>query len=203
MYRTNLNLGCEREEKRPLLWFDPFWDPFGEPGFEAMRRPIVEQFPDGPNPYTFVLNDPVNEWDSLGLAPGGPYHPPPGVSLKCLPSDSCGRLSAKMVLLMRMIASHTGWDRIMAPPRGGGRHAAEIADLWRAYATCQAIHVIKNCQNPKPPSCWDRIIQKVPGSDQMWNTIAFGGAVVAVVAGGGAVIIGTGGAAAPALAPAF
>jgi RHS repeat-associated protein len=190
-------------------WYDPNlqrWpnpDPIGEPGFEAIRRTMVNQYADGPNLYTFVLNDPLNKVDYLGLAPGGPYHPPSGVSLSCDASDSCGRLRAKMTLLMRMIASHTGWDQTMPPPRGGGRHADEIADLWRAYARCQAIHAGKNCEDPRPPRCWERVILKVPGSDEAWNRLAVGGAVVAIVAGGGAIIIGTGGAAAPILAPAF
>jgi RHS repeat-associated protein len=176
-------------------------DPLGEPGFEAIRRPLVNENADGPNLYTFVLNDPLNEVDYLGLAPGGPYHPPSGVSLSCDPSDSCGRLGAKMTLLMKMIASHTGWDRTMPPPRGGGRHADEIADLWRAYARCQAIHAAKNCQDPKPPSCWERVILKVPGSDQTWQHIGTGCAIVGGAAACGAIIIGTGGAAAPVLAP--
>ena len=29
-----------------------------------------------------------------------------------------------------MITSHTGWDLAMPPPRGGNRHAVEIAQLW-------------------------------------------------------------------------
>ncbi len=178
-------------------------DPIGETGFETIRNPVVHEYADGPNLYTFVLNDPFDKVDYLGLASGGPYHPPSGVSLSCDPSDSCGRLRAKMTLLMRMIASHTGWDRNMPPPRGGGRHADEIADLWRAYARCQAIHAGKNCVDPAPPKIWERVLCRVPGSDQAWQRVATGGAVVAIVAGGGAIIIGTGGAATPVLLPAF
>ena len=44
-----------------------------------------------------------------------------------------------MYLLERMIASHTGWDMIMPPPRGGGRHADEIGQFWKQWADCQAI----------------------------------------------------------------
>jgi RHS repeat-associated protein len=190
-------------------WYDPSlqrWinrDPIGEPGFETTRRPLVNEYADGPNLYAFVLNGPLNEVDYCGLSPGGPYHPPSGVSLSCDPSDSCGRIGAKMTLLMRMIASHTGWDRTMPPPRGGRRHADEIADLWRAYAKCQALHAAKNCQDPRPPKCWERVIMKVPGSDQAWQNIGTGCLIVGGAAAGAAIFICTGGAAAPVLAPAF
>ncbi len=90
---------------------------------------------------------------------------------------------------MRMIASHTGWDRKMPPPRGGGRHADEIADLWRAYAKCQAIHAAKSCQDPKPPKIWERVICKVPGSAETWNKVAVGSGIVGAAAGAGAIVI--------------
>lgn len=52
-----------------------------------------------------------------------------------------------MFALMKMINSHQGWDRHMPPPRGGGRHATEIAGLWTAYAKCQRMYADKNCEN--------------------------------------------------------
>jgi RHS repeat-associated protein len=182
------------------LW--PNRDPIGEMGFEAIRRPMLNEYTDVPNLYAFVLNEPLNKVDYFGLAPGGPYHPPSGVSLSCDQSDSCGRIRAKMTILMRMIASHTGWDRNMPPPRGGRRHSDEIDDLWRAYAKCQEIHYAKNCRDPRPPKCWERVILKVPGSDQAWKNIGTGCLIVGGAVACGAIIIGTGGSAVtvPALA---
>ena len=106
----------------------------------------------GLDTYVYVDDNPINDWDQFGLAPGGPYHPPAGVSLKCTGDDSCPMLKAKMWLLMRMIQSHQLWDWINPPPRGGGRHAQEIADLWRAYANCQSLQakVCKSCPPPPP-----------------------------------------------------
>jgi RHS repeat-associated protein len=98
----------------------------------------------GVNLYVYLLNSAPNLTDSAGLS-GGPWHPPDGVSLSCDNSDSCRSSRAKMVLLMRSIASHEGWDRNMPPPRGGGRHHIEIGYLWRAYAKCQAIAEV-NCR---------------------------------------------------------
>jgi hypothetical protein len=43
------------------------------------------------------------------------------------------------------------WDWLNPPPRGGGRHAKEIGDLWRAYANCQALHKVK-CEGCLPES---------------------------------------------------
>jgi hypothetical protein len=170
------------------------------------RDPIEEE--GGINLYSFTLENPINEVDYFGFAPGGPYHPPggpyhppDGVSTRCDPSDSCGRLTAKMAVLMKMLASHTGWDRNMSSPRGGRRHSKEIADLWRAYARCQLLHKAKKCMDPEKPRCWERVIERVPGSDKVWNNIAVGAAVTAVVAGSIGVVL-TGGAAAPVLEPA-
>jgi uncharacterized protein RhaS with RHS repeats len=100
--------------------------------------------------YTYVNDNPVSDYDETGLAPGGPYHPPEGTSLKCTGDDGCTMLKGKMWVLMRMINSHQLWDWINPPPRGGGRHAKEIADLWRAYANCQALHA-KKCEGNCPP----------------------------------------------------
>jgi RHS repeat-associated protein len=102
--------------------------------------------------YTYVNDAPVSDWDETGEGPsGGPYHPPEGTGLKCTGDDGCAMLKGKMWVLMRMINSHQMWDWINPPPRGGGRHAKEIADLWRAYANCQALHA-KKCEGNCPPS---------------------------------------------------
>jgi RHS repeat-associated protein len=99
------------------------------------------------NLYAYVLNNPVTLTDPLGLEPAGPYHPPPGVSTGCTPADSCEQILKKMWLLQQMIKSHEGWDRNVPPPRGGPRHAEEIAQLWRAYARCQDLALVK-CKCP-------------------------------------------------------
>src|SRR6185437_11195140 len=94
----------------------------------------------------------ISEADATGLDPsGGPYHPKPEaqVKLKCTDDDTCTMLSGKMWVLMRMINSHQMWDWLNPPPRGGRRHAKEIADLWRAYARCQSLHKQK-CENCPP-----------------------------------------------------
>lgn len=109
----------------------------------------------GLNTYSYVGSAPTMFFDEYGLEPksGGPWHPPDGVSLSCKRSDTCPQLEAKMSQLLRMIASHTGWDHKLPKPRGGNRHADEIADLWRAYGNCQQIHNFKcKSQCPAPPS---------------------------------------------------
>lgn len=107
----------------------------------------------GSNPYAYVDGNPVQEVDPQGLMgnspSGGPYHPPPNVKLSCTQADSCQSIKGKMSVLMRMINSHQGWDWNNPSPRGGGRHAGEIADLWRAYAKCQALQHQK-CENCPP-----------------------------------------------------
>jgi len=52
-----------------------------------------------------------------------------------------------------MIRSHQGWDWSNPPPRGGGRHAEEIDNLWRAYANCQRLYE-RRCREPQncPPT---------------------------------------------------
>ncbi|WKB56135.1 RHS repeat-associated core domain-containing protein [Eleftheria terrae] len=110
----------------------------------------------GPNSYSYVDGSPSRRSDPFGLQakdPGkgaGPYHPPPGIGLKCTRADDCPRLKEKITLLERMIESHTGWDRHNDRPKGGNRHAEEIADLWNAIAKCQEFWRQKDCDNCQP-----------------------------------------------------
>jgi RHS repeat-associated protein len=110
------------------------------------------------NLYAYVGNNVTNYTDPTGLSgskPGGPYHPPSDVSFGCKKSDSCAAIKAKIWILERMLYSHIGWDLLVAAPRGGDRHAKEIADLFRALSNCEKINK-NNCDDdcgkpPKPP----------------------------------------------------
>jgi len=91
----------------------------------------------GVNAYTYVNGNSIKWIDILGLhAPGGPWHPPDGVSTGCTVFDDCSMLSNKMRLLKKMIASHIVWDITNAT----NRHAVEIADLENTYNKCVALH---------------------------------------------------------------
>jgi RHS repeat-associated protein len=128
---------------------------FYEPASGRFLSEDPLRFEAGANLYRYVENDPVNYVDPEGLSgsrPGSPYHPPEGVATGCTRNDSCAVLIGKMWLLKRMIDSHTGWDRVMSRPRGGNRHAQEIAELWSAYARCQAIYQAK-CVSQPPRTC--------------------------------------------------
>ncbi len=98
--------------------------------------------------YGYVLNNPINLIDSLGLqhSPGGPWHPPDGVSTGCRETDSCSELSNKMRLLKKMIAKHIEWDY----ERGTTIHADDIAQLRNAYQKCVSIY-LKKCANRGTP----------------------------------------------------
>lgn len=93
----------------------------------------------GINTYLYVGASPITRLDPFGLETG-PYHPPEGVKLRCTRFDTCPALRGKMFVLQRMIDSHEGWDRHVAPPGGGGRHIDEIGKLWVAYARCQEFY---------------------------------------------------------------
>jgi RHS repeat-associated protein len=51
----------------PELQKWPNRDPLGEPGFELLRQVGEDVESTGPNLYAFVRNDPVNQFDPLGL----------------------------------------------------------------------------------------------------------------------------------------
>jgi RHS repeat-associated protein len=99
--------------------------------------------------YAYANSNPLNNWDETGEVVSGPYHLPPKTRLRCTTDDGCAVLRTKMWVFMRLINSHQLWDWLNPPPRGGGRHAKEIADFWRGYARCQELHRLK-CENCPP-----------------------------------------------------
>ena len=126
----------------------------------------------------------------------------------CSYNDSCQTLNGKMAVLMRMIASHQGWDRIVPRPHGGNRHAVEIADFWRAYANCQAIYAMKcKANNPNCPVPvripigqsqyeLDAKSESLRQKHEFWKKVTIGGYLVGSVLTGGVLVE-----AAPAVAP--
>jgi len=137
--------------------------------YDPVTGRYIEQDPvgieGGINLYAYVDGNPVNRGDpkGLGSGSGGPYHPPAGVRTKCTPADSCPQIKGKMAVLMRMINSHQGWDWHNPPPRGGGRHSQEIAELWKAYAKCQSLYISKKCdQEQQEQDCKDCAKRVVP-----------------------------------------
>jgi RHS repeat-associated protein len=109
----------------------------------------------GSSIYEYANNDPLDYIDpdgQSGSRPGGPYHPPRNVKTKCRMGDTCSTLKGKIWLLDRMLSSHTGWDQNVPSPRGGGRHAIEIAELWTQKAQCEAIYEV-SCKKHSCDSC--------------------------------------------------
>ena len=99
-------------------WYRPNWGRYVQPD-ELLITPVVDVF-------AYAHERPLSLTDPTGLASGGgPYHAPDGVKTKCRKDDSCPVLRGKIWLLGKIIASHTGWDWNVPPPRGGGRHANE------------------------------------------------------------------------------
>lgn len=116
----------------------------------------------GTNLYVYADNMPSTRWDPDGMASdGGPWHPPAGVSSGCTGLDSCREILGKVWLLTKMIASHQGWDWHNAPPRGGGRHAEEIANFWRALANCQDLYLKKGCADLCDEKCQQALVGAV------------------------------------------
>jgi len=145
--------GRERDPLSGLTYYRARW-------YDSQQGRFISEDPIGfdsreANFYAYVGNDPIGSNDPMGLqrkgyGGPGPYHPPDGIKLRCNKGDSCPVLEGKMFILMRMITSHEGWDRYAPAGRGGNRHVVEIADLWGAYARCQAIYFAK-CINRKCP----------------------------------------------------
>jgi RHS repeat-associated protein len=137
--------GRDYDQKTGLRYYRArYYDP--QIGHFLSEDPIG--FGGGMNFYDYVGNQVTGLVDPSGLSgshPGGPYHPPVGVHTACLPTDTCSVITGKLWLLTRMITSHTGWDRKMAPPREGGRHAGELAQLWVQCAVCYNLYLQK-CQ---------------------------------------------------------
>ena len=102
----------------------------------------------GINTYEYVKSNPLNFIDTDGLnghKPGGPWHPPDGTSTKCRRTDKCPQIKGKIWILEKMIKSHSGWDNINPPPKGGGRHKTEIGDLWIQLNNCRVQYALKKC----------------------------------------------------------
>lgn len=101
--------------------------------------------------YAYVVNNPVNLVDSLGLqhTPGGPYHPP-GPS-RCMKTDPCPVLLDKMYENARTVASHGMFDLNSGTPK----HAEDIGNYRRALIRCIRIYQKKckpdtPCPQPQP-----------------------------------------------------
>lgn len=106
--------GREKDADSGLMFYRARW-------YDAEQGRFISQdpigFSGGNNFYGYVGSNPLSKVDPTGLAEnGGLYHAPLGVRTKCLKTDSCSVLTAKMTILAKMIASHTGWERNMPAP---------------------------------------------------------------------------------------
>ena len=128
------------------------------------------RFVGGVNAYPYVYNDPVDLADPMGLV-GGPKEP--RVGTHCYWPDSCSTILGKMRLLQKTIRSHSGWDIHVPAPRGGGRHAEEIANYWRAWANCQQIYLSK-CVGQKCPEELRLEEEAARRMESFWKTILCG-----------------------------
>jgi hypothetical protein len=138
-----------------------------------------------------VGNNPVNLIDPTGLQKKDPdhaaYHPPEGIHAKCTPADDCSAIKGKMLLLERMIDSHTGMDL----HSGANRHAVEIPQLWTQYAKCQEFYVKKCSSKDSPPKM--PVLDKFKAPDKSPAPESNSSAKTAVAVGAGAVAtVGTG-----------
>jgi RHS repeat-associated protein len=140
--------GRENDGTGPYYYRARYYDPSVGRFLSEDPRGFIRDI----NLYAYVGNAPTILIDPFGLQ-GGPWHPPAGVHTKCLPSDDCWTIEGKMWILKRTIDSHTGWDRTMPRPRGGNRHADEIAQLWTQYAECQELYEkkCKDCDKKEGP----------------------------------------------------
>jgi RHS repeat-associated protein len=129
--------------------------------------PVGQQ--DGTNLFLYAGANPLMTTDPAGLAvkPGGPWAPPIGLSFSCKPWDNCAALKGKLWVFNKMIKSHQGWDWRNPSPRGGGRHAEEISNLWRGYAKCQALYE-KKCKCPPPPKHESNPLLEDPPPPSLW-----------------------------------
>jgi RHS repeat-associated protein len=99
--------------------------------------------------YAYVENNPVVFIDPSGLqhAPGGPWHPDPWISFRCLGTDDCATLSSKIDTFKSVIASHLSWDIA----HGVTTHTdnGDIPNFMNGLSNCIALHEAK-CTNKCP-----------------------------------------------------
>ena len=146
---NNLRFPGQYEDKETGWHYN--WNRYYEPGVGRYLRVDPIGFKGGFNLFLYALNNPTIYLDNLGLEhkPGGPYHPPDGVSIGCKRTDSCTELSKKMNYLKHTIDSHINWDK----DHDTDRHSQDINELQNAYNTCVAIHQDKCSNKQKEKEC--------------------------------------------------